>query len=96
VLGLTRHGWQRAVPQDAGVEPWISLPVPGDRTVVVSLNPGIAVGAIDALPEQRIETVWLHRDREVSWWRSGDTAPFGGLDAVTASELLAHLTELTS
>jgi hypothetical protein len=97
VLGLQRHGWQRATPQDGGVEPGISLPVPGDRTVVISLDPGIAVGVLGAFPEQRIESVWLNRGREIGWWRpSGDGEPFGELDPVTTSEVLAHLTELTA
>ncbi len=95
VLSLIRRGWARGVPQDAGVEPWILKPLPGNRTVVLNLDPGIAVGAIDVLPEQTLDHLWLSRGRGGDWWPSAGSVSFAELDAVSASELLADLTELT-
>lgn len=94
VLGLTNRGWQRGEPGDGGVEWCILRPVPGGRAVVISLEPGIAVGMVDEFPEQKLEHIWLSSDGD-GYWEPKDTKPFGELDAVTASEVLAELTELT-
>ncbi|MBW5484363.1 DUF4132 domain-containing protein [Streptomyces bambusae] len=95
VLGLTRRGWERGIPADAGVERWISRRLGPSCHVVIELDPGIAVGALDQYPEQKLETVWLdtvpgdyfpvaeHR------WKLAD------LDPVLASEILADLNDLT-
>ncbi|MGH3374897.1 MAG: DUF4132 domain-containing protein, partial [Actinoallomurus sp.] len=88
VLGLERRGWEREAPQDGGVQGQISRAAGDGHVVVVDLNPGIAVGDLELFPEHRLETIWLEaRDR--------DTPAFGDLDPVTASEVLADLTELT-
>jgi hypothetical protein len=95
ILGLTRRGWQRATPQDAGVEPWIARPLPGGRAIVINLDPGIAAGYTDMTPDHEIEHVWLSATGDGDW-RPAAGLRFGELDAVTASEVLADLTELTS
>ncbi|MDN3360034.1 DUF4132 domain-containing protein [Actinomadura sp. DC4] len=82
LLGLTRSGWERGAPQDAGIECWISRPVEGGD-VVIDLDPGIPAGYPDLLPEQRLARVRLSAGRR-----------FGDLDPVTASEVLADLTRL--
>jgi hypothetical protein len=95
VLGLTRRGWRRATPQDAGIEPWLARPLPGNRAVVLNLAPGVVAGAVDEFPEQRIEHVWLSDSGDGDW--SPRPGPrFGELPPVTASEVLADLLELTS
>jgi hypothetical protein len=95
MLGLERRGWRRGVPLDAGVERWISRQVTDDRYVVIDLDPGIAVGVVDALPEQTLQYVWLG-DRPTDFWPSrGTSRRFGELDPAIASEVLADLTELT-
>ncbi|MFV2178235.1 DUF4132 domain-containing protein [Actinomadura sp. LOL_016] len=95
VLALVRRGWERGAPQDAGVEEWISRSLPGERHLVIDLDPGIAVGAVDATGDtQRLETVRLaprlgdHR-RSVP-----ENLRFGDLSPVTASEILTDLTAL--
>ncbi|MBB4950456.1 putative DNA-binding WGR domain protein [Kitasatospora gansuensis] len=95
LLGLQRRGWDRGDPQDAGVERWISRRLGPGRYLVLAPDEGIAVGAIDIFPEQRIETVWL--DTTPGDHRPSRTYPlrFGDLDPVIASELLGDLTELT-
>ncbi|GAA2450400.1 hypothetical protein GCM10010191_80390 [Actinomadura vinacea] len=94
VLGLTRHGWERGAPQDGGVEHGISLRVAEKRYIVIDLNPGIAVGAIDIFPEQELREVVI----ATSSYAYGSTVgrTFGELDPVTASEVLAVLTDLTA
>lgn len=94
VLGLTRRGWQRATPQDAGVEPWLMRPLPGGRAAVLNLEPGIVAGAVEEFPEQRVEHVWLSDTGDGDRWPRGGVR-FGELDPVVASELLADLIELT-
>ncbi|MCO1575223.1 DUF4132 domain-containing protein [Crossiella sp. SN42] len=95
VLGLQRRGWVRAAAQDNGWEPWISRPVPGGA-VVMNLDPGITVGMIDMDPEHRIETVWLGDEPDWSYLKGRSARTFAELDPVTASEVLAELTELTT
>lgn len=96
ILGLERRGWQRGVPQDAGVERWISKRIGDDRYLVVALDTGIAVGAVDMFPDQTLETVWLDK-RPGDYGSDADHAlSFGELDMVTVSELLADLTDLTA
>ncbi|WP_432855538.1 DUF4132 domain-containing protein [Amycolatopsis sp. CA-161197] len=94
VLGLTKRGWVRGEPQDAGVECWILRPTPGGAAVVVDLSPGIAAGDVSWEPEQELGKIWLDEARG-SHWRSGEGRRFGELDPVTASELLGELNGLT-
>lgn len=95
VLGLERRGWARGVPQDAGVERWISKRLGDDCCLVIALDTGIAVGVVDMFPDQTLETVWLDTHPGDYWLRRSYPLRFGGLDAVTVSELLADLAELT-
>ncbi|MFF1924431.1 WGR and DUF4132 domain-containing protein [Streptomyces sp. NPDC058221] len=95
VIGLERRGWERGAPQDAGVERWISKWL-GDRWLVIALRYGVHVGDIDMTQLQTIETVWL--DNRPADYRPADRGyplRFDELDAVTLSELLADLTDLT-
>ncbi|MFF3729348.1 DUF4132 domain-containing protein [Streptomyces sp. NPDC002476] len=95
VLGLERRGWERGVPQDAGVERWISKRLGDNRYLVIALDTGIAVGVVDMFPDQTLETVWLDTRPQDHWSRHEHPLRFSGLDPVTVSELLADLTELT-
>ena len=94
VLGLTNKGWQRGEPQDAGVECWITRPVPGGGSIVVNLDPGIAVGVVTMFENQTLSGVWFN-DRGSEWRRDG-ARRFGELDPITASEVLTELTSLTN
>ncbi|MEU9206210.1 DUF4132 domain-containing protein [Streptomyces sp. NPDC048332] len=95
ILGLERRGWQRGVPQDAGVERWISKRIGDDRHLVVALDTGIAVGAVDMFPDQTLETVWLDKRPGDYGNRTRHALRFGDLDMVTVSELLTDLADLT-
>ncbi|MDK0524405.1 DUF4132 domain-containing protein [Streptomyces sp. ML-6] len=96
LLGLTKRGWERGTPQDAGVECWISRPAGPGRYLVIDLDPGIAVGMVNELGDQTLEAVRI--DSSPDYYRTGDDHPLrlGDLDPVLASELLADLTEVTA
>ncbi|MFD4947023.1 WGR and DUF4132 domain-containing protein [Streptomyces sp. NPDC058409] len=95
VLGLERRGWERGAPQDAGVERWISKRLTDDCYLVIALHEGIAVGVVDMFPDQILETVWLDSRPNDHWDSRSHLLRFAALDAVTVSELLGDLTELT-
>ncbi|GAA3458187.1 DUF4132 domain-containing protein [Saccharothrix longispora] len=95
LLGLTKRGWERGQPQDAGVECWITRPLADGGSVVVNLDPGIAVGIPHEFPEQKLTDIWV-TDASGPGWRPRGGRTFGELDPVTASEVLAEFTALTS
>jgi predicted DNA-binding WGR domain protein len=88
LLALTKRGWDRGTPMDAGFEPDITRPLPEGGWVVVTLDPGISVGAPQDWPAQRLTGISVDRFGE-------PRCTFGDLDPVTASELLSELTGLT-
>jgi hypothetical protein len=97
LLGLTKRGWERGEPQDAGVERWFSKRLGEDCYLVIGLDEGIAVGALDVFPDQTFEKVWLDREPWDHHWRSEEySRTFGDLDPVVASELLADLEAVTA
>ncbi|MFC3494157.1 DUF4132 domain-containing protein [Glycomyces rhizosphaerae] len=96
LLGLTKHGWHRSDPQDAGIEPGLYFPLPGGGSLVMLLNEGLWVGAMDDVPAQTFELRWsaggFHdwtADRERA------KAVVNRLDPVTVSEILLILDRLT-
>ncbi|WP_441248518.1 WGR and DUF4132 domain-containing protein [Kitasatospora sp. McL0602] len=96
LLGLTKRGWERGQPQDAGIERWFSKRLGDGCHLVIALDEGIWVGMVDEFPDQTFETVWLDS-------APGDHSPghhyplrFGDLDLVTASELIADLEAVTA
>jgi uncharacterized protein DUF4132 len=95
VLGLQKRGWVRARPEDGGMEPGIRKPVGDGWSVMIDLDPGIAVAMVNEFPEQTLECIWLNDAPDLKW-NPRDGVRFGELDAVTASELLADLADLTS
>ncbi|XVQ09892.1 DUF4132 domain-containing protein [Spirillospora sp. CA-255316] len=79
VLGLTRRGWERGPAGDGGVQYEVFRRVRKGLDLVVELDPGIAAGAADLFPEQKL--------REVRF-----TEPPGEtLSPVMACELLGDL-----
>ncbi|MFH0519685.1 DUF4132 domain-containing protein [Streptomyces sp. M41] len=97
LLGLTKRGWERGEPQDAGVERWFHRRIDEDQYLVIDLDPGIAVGVVELLGDQTFRAVWLDT-RPDDYYERNRRFPhrFGGLDPVTASEILADLTEVTA
>ncbi|QKG20389.1 DUF4132 domain-containing protein [Actinomadura verrucosospora] len=95
VLGLVKRGWARGEPQDAGGERWISRRVADGRYVVIDLDPGISVGAVDATGDhQTLDYVWFATEPTDYRPRKGTPLKFGDLDPVMASEILADLDTL--
>lgn len=97
VLGLERRGWQRGTPMDAGIQGWVWRLLPNGRAVTADLEPGIAIGYVTEFGEvQKFERVYLALGAEVGWPRRDPEGVFSSLDAVTASEILRDLTEVTA
>ena len=97
VLGLVRRGWRRGTPRDAGVEITISRELGPRLHAVIDLDPGIAVGSVEALGDQTLRKVYLSREPSGSWSREDEAGlRFDRLDPITASELIGDLTTLTS
>ncbi|TDD81051.1 DUF4132 domain-containing protein [Actinomadura rubrisoli] len=97
VFGLERRGWQRSRPMDAGIQSCVFREVPGGLFVTIKLNPGVPIGRVDDGGDQRLEEIRLDDrpdDDRSSPQRAG--RPFGELDPVTASEVLAELAEAAS
>ncbi|WP_430784048.1 DUF4132 domain-containing protein [Actinoplanes sp. G11-F43] len=88
LLGLERHGWRREAPQDAGVQNRIERVI-GDFTVVVELDPGIAVGLPDELGDQKLTEINVYGRSRLD--RAHGTHPFGALGPVAASEVIRDL-----
>lgn len=96
LLGLTKRGWVRGQPQDAGVECWITRPLPNGGAVVASLEPGIAVGIVNEFPDQKFTELWYSPSGHGDWSAPKGVSHTTELDPVTASELLAELASLTN
>lgn len=97
VAGLERFGWRRGDPRDHGLQTWMSRPVPGGGCVALGIEPGISMGSISgAADAQTITAVWVTSLPDVELWQEEKgRLPLGTLDAVSASELLRDLEELT-
>ncbi|MFJ2579273.1 DUF4132 domain-containing protein [Kitasatospora aureofaciens] len=96
LLGLTKRGWERGEPRDAGIERWFSKKLADGCYLVIQLNDGICVGALDVFPDQTFETVWLAPAPGDYRWSHRYPQTFGDLDAVVVSELLVDLEEVTA
>ncbi|MFJ9161547.1 DUF4132 domain-containing protein [Streptomyces griseoviridis] len=97
LLGLERRGWERDEPMFGGLQCQLSKRVAKNRWIVVSPSEGFTIGAVDVTGDQSLEYVGLS-DQPSAWSPRGEPAhlTFAELDQVTASELLADLTELTA
>lgn len=94
VLGLERHGWRRTGPMDAGIQHAVYREVPGGLYVNIRLSRGIAIGDLD---DTELEEIWLDEHRAgADRPRPVAERPFGDLDPVTASEVIAELTGAVS
>ncbi|WP_394620704.1 DUF4132 domain-containing protein [Lentzea sp. JNUCC 0626] len=96
LLGLTKRGWVRGAPQDAGVECWMTRPFPGGSALVASLEPGIAVGAMDVFPEVGFSDMWFSPNGHGTWSAPKDAPDSLPVDPITLSELLSELESLQS
>ncbi|KAB2340568.1 DUF4132 domain-containing protein [Actinomadura rudentiformis] len=94
-LGMERRDWDRGDPQDNGIIFWISRRLPGARTVMVSLDPGISIVDPSYWPEQRIMSVRIISGHVPGHRADSGLATFADLDAMSASELLTDLLHLT-
>jgi hypothetical protein len=96
ILGLTKKGWVRGEPQDAGIECWITRPFPRGGALVASLDPGIAVGAVDYFPEIEFTDLWYSTTGDGYWSAQQNAQPTVEIDPITVSEVLTELESLRS
>ncbi|WP_433474652.1 DUF4132 domain-containing protein [Spirillospora sp. CA-142024] len=89
-LGMTSRGWDLGEKETGGFRRQVNLMTPDDRHVMVAFEPGIRVMDPEEYAEQTIQYVMLMTGRY-----SGKALPFGALDQVTASEVIAELTRVT-
>ncbi|MFI5841559.1 DUF4132 domain-containing protein [Catenuloplanes sp. NPDC051500] len=85
LLGLERRGWRRGDPFEGGVQIDITRPLPGRRTVALTMEPGIVIGDPTRFPVQKIDGPFVTEapgDRHL---------PFGRLDPAIASEVIRDL-----
>ncbi|MFD4637240.1 DUF4132 domain-containing protein [Lentzea sp. NPDC058436] len=94
ILSLTKKGWIRGEPQDGGVECWITRPLPSGGALVASLDPGIAVGAIDVFPELKFTELWFSSNGHGYWSSQRNATDTLTTDSITASEVLSELESL--
>ncbi|SDT79752.1 DUF4132 domain-containing protein [Actinoplanes derwentensis] len=94
LLGLERRGWRRGSPQDGGVQGWFERDVPGARHLVVAIDPGIPVGAVDVLGDQTIEAIFVEPAAAYHWSRRDQDDHIRELDPITAAEALRELSEV--
>jgi hypothetical protein len=96
VLGLERRGWRRSRPMDAGIQGCVFRELPGGLYVNIKLNPGISIGHVDDSGAQWLEEIRLDDRPADDYWSPRAGQPFGELDPVIASEVLAELAEAAS
>ncbi|OHV03400.1 hypothetical protein BKN37_15225 [Mycobacterium talmoniae] len=97
ILGLTNRGWERGEPEDAGVVMEMVKPLAGGSALVAELSDGLSIstGTIDAFAaEQQIIRVFVGGPGR--WGTDRPQHTFGGLDDITASELIRDLEALRS
>ncbi|HEY0537882.1 MAG TPA: DUF4132 domain-containing protein [Actinoallomurus sp.] len=96
VLGLERRGWRRSAPMDAGIQSCVFRELPGGLYVNIKLNPGISIGDVNDSGAQLLEEIRLDDRPDDDHWTPRAGRPFGELDPVTTSEVLAELAEAAS
>jgi len=94
VLALEKRGWHRTAPQEGGMQDSIERPVRDGLTVVLGLDPGIAIGSTQMFPDQRVERVGI-TESPGGWYWSRPVGKTTGMHPVTASELMRDLRTLT-
>ncbi|THV38505.1 DUF4132 domain-containing protein [Glycomyces buryatensis] len=95
ILGMTKKGWVRGEPQDAGIEPGIHYELPTAGYVCIHLDPGLVVGYTDWAERQTLRTVRFC-DTAYGWYGGASDLVLSEIDPVVASEVLIALTGLTA
>ncbi|THV38499.1 DUF4132 domain-containing protein [Glycomyces buryatensis] len=94
-LGLTKSGWDRSTPMDAGGEAGLYYALPEGGYLNLELDPGITVGNTEMDDKHEIRAVYFS-PRPIKWSLEEDLAAAPeNLDPVLASELVWTLENLT-
>ncbi|WP_034519613.1 DUF4132 domain-containing protein, partial [Actinomadura rifamycini] len=91
IMGMTSRGWELGEKEDGGFRRQVMLMTPDGKHVMAFFSPGIRVIAPEEFAEQDFRDAIVLSGRH-----SGTTIPFGDLDPVVASEVIADLTRVTS
>lgn len=94
VLGLEARRWRRGAPQDAGVVGWMEKPLPGGRTAILDLDPGLYTGMLSESPEQTLGSTTIVEAGTEYFWSNQGTVLLGQLDPIAFSELVRDLEAL--
>ncbi|MEU6248488.1 DUF4132 domain-containing protein [Glycomyces sp. NPDC047010] len=94
LLGLTKKGWVRSAPLDAGIEHGLWCELPGTGYLVIALDPGLYAGDVNVHERQTLREVVLST-HDLSGWRSPQPATgLENVNPVAASEALTALTRV--
>lgn len=100
VFTLEKLGWTRGTPQDAGIFSEHVKPFHAANVTAVVTYDGVAVGGIDELGDQKIETIFfIHGTKpETGWmhWEQNKAIPLAKVDPVVISEVLKDVISITS
>ncbi len=100
VFTLEKLAWTRGAPQDAGIFSEHVKPFHAANVTAVVTYDGVAVGALDDLGDQKVETIFfIHGTKpETGWmhWEQNKAIPLAQVDPVVISEVLKDVISITS
>lgn len=96
VVGLLSERWQgNAFHPASRVHTQLAHTLPGGRTLLVEIDPGVTTSTNNTAGEQRITEIWAD-DTWSDHWQLARRTPLGACDPAALSELLVELYALRS
>ena len=96
ILGLANRAWRKGEAQDAGAIWYYSKPLFDGRVIELNFDPGIIVGMVDEEPEQTLGELSYGNTSRWGGISKDDQLVWGGLDAISASELIRDMEALVA
>lgn len=96
ILGLANKAWRKGEAQDAGGIWYYSKPLFDGRVIELNFDPGYSVGYIDDEPEQNLGELSYGTTSRWGGISNDDQLVWGGLDAISASELIRDMEALVA
>jgi predicted DNA-binding WGR domain protein len=88
ILSLEYKGWEKGIPQDAGVIHEMMKPLADGRWMSLKLTEGLWAGYMAETPEQNLGVLTISTDKS-SW--TENTAKLDSVDSIEMSEVLRDL-----